>query len=354
MLTVSKKRSLDLRQSLSVSRKSLIEFLTRNSVIHAENESIVSTVGRPIRWLLDTRVVLLNPEMSSAIASLFWESLEKVYPFQMCCMELTGIPLMMCIQAYAMRCGYAVNGIIIRKEKKPTGRQRQIEGSMNDLPFVFLDDIVNSGDSIERAAAALAIHGRQIAHVVALVDFGTTAVGERLLKQGIHLKSLIALEELGVSKSKPTAKEDISRQIFHEVWKFSGEKHVVFDVVPKSTPALDNDRVYFATDNGNFYALNRLTGDVEWTFFVGKSGSKNIRSSPVLEGDLIYFGAYDGNLYALEKATGKVRWVFTEADWIGSSPCCAPMLNTLYVGLEHALEGHQGSLVCYLHVVLIS
>jgi outer membrane protein assembly factor BamB len=345
MLSRWQKGSESALPSLELLRGRLVTFLRENSVIRAEHEVIITPRGTPAKWLLDTRVALLNPEISVAISALYWEYMEKLYPFQMCCMELTGIPLMMCVQAYAMRCGFAVNGIIIRKEKKPNGRQRQIEGIINDLPLIFLDDIVNSGESIERAAAALSIHGKQIAQVVALVDFGTAAVGERLLKQGIHLKSLIALEELGVSKSEPTAKQDVSRQIFREVWKFNGEKHVVFDVVPKSTPALDNDRVYFATDGGHFYALNRLTGEVIWTFQVGKSGLKNIRSSPVLEGDLVYFGAYDGVLYALEKDTGKVRWQFIHADWIGSSPCCAHALNTLYVGLEYALEGHQGSLI---------
>jgi outer membrane protein assembly factor BamB len=345
MLGRWRKSSVSAAPSPAELRRELVIFLRENSIIPAEQEPIISPRGTPSKWLLDTRIALLNPEMSVAIAALYWEYMEKLYPFQMCCMELTGIPLMMCVQAYAMRCGFAVNGVIIRKEKKPTGRQRQIEGVTNDLPLIFLDDIVNSGDSIERATAALSIHGRTIAHVVALVDFGTKAVGERLLKQGISLKSLIALEELGVSKSEPTVNQNISRQIFREVWKFTDEKHVVFDVVPTSTPALDSDHVYFATDSGHFYCLNRVTGEVVWTFQVGKSGLKNIRSSPVLHRDLVYFGAYDGNLYALEKATGRVHWQFIEADWIGSSPCCAPALNTLYVGLEHALEGHQGSLV---------
>lgn len=339
--------------SLRLQREKLVSFLRENSVIRADNESIVSNTGNALTWLLDTRVALLNPEMSLAISALFWDYLKKLYPFQLCCMELTGIPLMVGVQSYAMQCGFAINGVVIRKERKTTGRRRLIEGALNDLPIVFLDDIVNSGDSVDRAVRALAQTGRQIEHVVALVDFGTSWVGEQLIRNGIHLRSLIALEELGVSKSVRPSGSAIERQIFREIWKFCPDDYQTSDVVPKSTPALDESRVYFGADSGRFYALNRATGETEWIFQAGRSRSfvaptsrvKGIRSSPIIEGNNIYFGAYDGVLYALDRHTGKLQWQFLQSDWIGSSPCSGRPFNHLYVGLEHSLPGSRGSLV---------
>jgi outer membrane protein assembly factor BamB/orotate phosphoribosyltransferase len=331
--------------SLSVLRGNLVLFLRKHSVIRAEQEIIVSGTGTPLKWLLDTRIALLNPEMSLAVSALFWDYLEPLHPFQMCCLELTGVPLMMGVQGYAMRCGYSVNGFVIRKEPKPTGRQRQIEGSISDLPIIFLDDILNSGESIERALVIVSRAKKRIARVVALVDFGKSTIGERLIREGIHLKSLIKLEELGVSKQPLAARQDIPRQMFREIWKFATNDHNSFDVVPKSTPALDSERVYFGTDSGRFYALNRETGKTDWTFQTGTAGAKGIRSSPLLAEDIVCFGAYDGVLYALEKGTGRSRWQFIQADWIGSSPCCAHELSSIYVGLEHALPRNRGSLV---------
>jgi outer membrane protein assembly factor BamB len=263
----------------------------------------------------------------------------------MCCLELTGIPLMMSVQGYAMRNGYSINGFIIRKERKPAGRQRQIEGVLNDYPIVFLDDILNSGDSIQRAIVALSMHKRNISLVVALVDFGTSPIGERLLQQGIHLKSLMKLEELGITKGTKPPQQSIPTQIFREIWTFNPEVEKSFDIVPKSTPVLDDERLYFGADDGRFYALNQITGEIDWTFKAGVSGKKGIRSSPIIVGDAVCFGAYDGALYALEKHTGKLRWQFAEADWIGSSPCDASAMNSLYVGLEYAFGSQRGGLV---------
>jgi outer membrane protein assembly factor BamB len=325
-------------------RSRLVSFLKEHALVHEKDEPLVSSGGNPIRWLLDSRIALFDPEISLAIASLCWDYMEKFFPFQICCLEMTGIPLMVSVQAFAMRRGFAVNGFVIRKERKSNGRQRQIEGTITNHPIMFMDDIINSGDSIERASVALSRHDRKIDHIIALVDFGTSPVGEQLLQKGIHLQTLIRLEELGVSKSNKLSPQ-ISKQFFREVWKFCPDSHKSFHVVPKSTPAIDDHRIYFGRDNGSFYALDRITGRADWVFSTGPSKTKGIRSSPWLEEDLIYFGAYDGTFYALDSNTGSARWQFAEADWIGSSPCSAPHLNCIFVGLEHALPRRRGSLI---------
>jgi outer membrane protein assembly factor BamB len=326
-------------------RAKLVSFLREYSVIRGGDEPIVSATGQPIQWLIDTRVALFNPEMSFAIASLFWEYLAKRLPFQLCCVELTGIPLLTAIQSFAFRRGCSVSGFVIRKERKDTGRRRQIEGIVNDLPIIFLDDIVNSGDSIERADVALSNIGRKISHVVALVDFGTSRIGDKLLRDGVHLRSLIRLEELGVSMPSRPAQLESARQIFRELWKTDPDGQQSMDVVPKSVPAFDGEQVYYGTDSGTFYAHDVNSGEVKWRFVAGKDKYKGVRSSPLLHNGLVYFGAYDGVFYALEKMSGQICWQFTDADWIGSSACSSTKSNMLFVGLEHALRGRRGSLV---------
>lgn len=346
MIGLQQSNSIRSHEPISVVRHRVVEFLKSYCVIRSECEAIVSSSGRATNWLLDTRIALLNPEMSNAIAVLFWDYLETLFPFQLSCLELTGVPLMIAVQAHAMRLGYPVNGLIIRKESKPIGRRRQIEGTMTDLPIVFLDDILNSGDSIRRASAALALHARQISQVVALVDFDTQPIGEALLRNGIDLKSLVKLSELGVIKSRASSDRGYSvSQIFEEIWTFPADCGPSFDLVPKSTPAIDGESIYLGSDSGMFYALNRTTGEVRWSFATGSRGPKGIRSSPIVEKDLVYFGAYDGVLYALDSSTGKTRWQYSDADWIGSSPCISQRCHSIYVGLEHALQGRRGGLV---------
>ncbi len=329
----------------SLLRSKLVLFLRDNSVIRAEDESIVSGTGSPVNWLIDTRIALFDPEMSFAIASLFWEYLEKRLPFQLCCVEMTGIPLMTAIQSFAFRRGHAVNGFVIRKERKDTGRQRQIEGTVNERPIIFVDDIINGGNSIVSSEVALSKIDRRLSHVVALIDFGVARIGDHLLHSGINLKSLISLDELGVNKTAQPAQRTEERQILRELWKLDPGNPKSPDLVPKSTPAFDDDSLYYGTDSGIFYAVDSRTGVVRWKFAAGTDKHKGIRSSPLIHGDLVYFGAYDGVFYALERSSGRPQWQFVEADWIGSSPCCSPTLGRVFVGLEHAIPGRRGSLV---------
>jgi len=258
---------------------------------------------------------------------------------------MTGIPLMASIQAFALRREVVVNGFVIRKERKETGRRRQIEGSVNEQPIVFVDDIINGGNSVIRAEVALSNINRCISQVVALIDFETSRIGERLLQNGINLKSLISLEELGLSKSARLPQSAKDEPMFYVRWKLDQGDVKSVDVVPKCTPAFDGDSVYHGTDSGMFYACDARTGEVRWKFAAGTDRHKGIRSSPLIHENLVYFGAYDGVFYALERSSGRLQWEFVEADWIGSSPCCAPTLGRVFVGLEHAMPGRRGSLV---------
>jgi len=72
-----------------------------------------------------------------------------------------------------------------------------------------------------------------------------------------------------------------------------------------STPAVTEDRVFFGNDNGTFYAIDRSSGDLVWSF---ETGSPNLPSSPVIANDLVIFGSFDGGVYALDIDSGDVRW----------------------------------------------
>jgi len=72
-----------------------------------------------------------------------------------------------------------------------------------------------------------------------------------------------------------------------------------------SRPAVTGDRVYFGNDNGTFYAIDRASGELVWSY---ATGSPNIPSSPVIAEDLVIFGSFDGGVYGLDLGTGEVRW----------------------------------------------
>jgi outer membrane protein assembly factor BamB/orotate phosphoribosyltransferase len=332
----------ELRSSDAIADE-LLHFLKQHSVIRAGKEAIVLTTGKPATWLIDTRIALLNPRMAHNIAALMWEKAEVLLPFQLSCMEMTGIPLMVTIQAYALSMGHKVNGVIIRRERKSHGRQRQIEGELNELPIVHVDDILNSGASIKRAAGALSVCDRTISHVIALIDYRVNGVKEALAMENIQTHFVFSLDALGLRKG--ATDKGFHPELFERVWNYSTDRSLVSDTVPKSNPVCDESLVYFCSDSGECAALRQADGCLVWKFKVGAYGPKYLWSTPSLYEGHIFISGYDGNLYCLTKHAGELVWTFEGADWIGSSPCVVPELGGVTVGLEHALPGKRGSIV---------
>ena len=101
-------------------------------------------------------------------------------------------------------------------------------------------------------------------------------------------------------------------------WTFASEGPIRF------APAVWNDRLFVASDDGHLYALALADGKLLWKRRGGPDGRMILgnqrmiskwpaRGGPVVVGDVVFFAAgiwpSDGiYLYALDAASGKVRW----------------------------------------------
>jgi eukaryotic-like serine/threonine-protein kinase len=83
-------------------------------------------------------------------------------------------------------------------------------------------------------------------------------------------------------------------------WKFrSGSK--IF-----SSPIIVNETIYFGSEDGNLYAIDKQSGKQLWRF---KTGGP-VDSTPAIYGNISYFGSFDGYYYAVNTRTGKLIWKF--------------------------------------------
>ncbi len=69
-----------------------------------------------------------------------------------------------------------------------------------------------------------------------------------------------------------------------------------------TSPALENNVLYFGDNGGNLRAINDRNGDVLWEF----KCNGVILSSPVIIGDFVLFGSLDRFFYCLDKKTGRL------------------------------------------------
>ena len=85
-----------------------------------------------------------------------------------------------------------------------------------------------------------------------------------------------------------------------------------------STPTVAGDLLFIGSCAGTFYAINKTTGQVQWSYDIRNDGKQiSFHGDPLVTGDLILIGtdhscAPDGvgHVYAFERNSGKVRWKY--------------------------------------------
>lgn len=334
--------------------KFLRETIEKEVFIDAKNEDIIFRQTGAVKdsgWIFDFRRILMKPEILSMVGDIFWNQYKEKYPFQIGSIEVAGIPLVIGVGQRMYENGAKdVSSFFIRKSRKKDGLMRMIEGEVSKgKSIILVDDIINSGKSFIRQVEVLEELGHKVDKVWSILRFRDPEYYEYFHDKGIVVDSLFDLSDfqnsLGTTNRTP---REPGRPLmpFEVKWKFASENPNYFYVVPKSDPVLDNNKVYFGSDSGVFWALNQSDGSIAWKKKVGFHPSgKSIFSSPSISNDTVFFGAYDGNFYALDTKTGKSNWIFMDADWVGSSPAVAEDLGLIFVGLEFGLIKKRGALV---------
>ena len=100
-----------------------------------------------------------------------------------------------------------------------------------------------------------------------------------------------------------------------------------------ASPAVLEDRVFFASSDRKIYCICCNSGSKIWEF---ESGDR-IWSSPVItqKDEMLFFASLDSHIYGLDIRNGNQLWKFPTMDMIDSSPCIGD--NMLFVGARDGL-----------------
>ncbi|HPD83398.1 MAG: PQQ-binding-like beta-propeller repeat protein [Alphaproteobacteria bacterium] len=322
--------------------KILSDIIAETAITYAsETQKIMSPTGQKQDWLIDLRPVLLNAKALDIITDLFWDQFQDQLPFQIGGMEVAAVPLVTALLMKAAQRGLNVSGFVIRKERKSSGLGKIIEGNLTDDPILLVDDIFNSGGSLEKARVVLEQEGKKLNQVFVVINFQAKSGNHWIQKNEVKLDHLLTLEPF---KLEMASTDWEPPQMNYEVsWRFLEKGAFPFHVVPKSTPLVVDDRIYMGTEAGLMVCVDRHTGKALWKYDVKTHHPKGIWSSPAHYKDRIYFGAYNGIAYCLDAKTGKEIWKNPCCEFIGSSPLIVPETNMMYVGLEHQRPRQMGS-----------
>lgn len=172
--------------------------IERACLLRHSDKLVVSPFGRPFNWYFDMRPLLLKGETLQMVVDAFWDVFHDEGDFQVCGLEMAAIPLVTAIVVGGNTRGRSINGLIVRKERKPHGLQRQIEGTLSQHPILVVDDLVNSGASLEKVRTALRELQREISGAFTVVDFqAPLGLAWRKLHQ-VRLTALFTLRDFGL------------------------------------------------------------------------------------------------------------------------------------------------------------
>lgn len=114
-----------------------------------------------------------------------------------------------------------------------------------------------------------------------------------------------------------------------KIWAFNAAAAV------QSSPAVSKDKVFFTNKKNQLFALHKITGQKIWQVDLKPDlpyawGFDYYQSSPLVNAGVVYVGSGSGAVYALNEVDGKIKWSFPTASLVRSSPSLAQ--NTLYFG----------------------
>jgi outer membrane protein assembly factor BamB/orotate phosphoribosyltransferase len=311
-----------------------------------ENIPLITTKGREYGWLFDLRRVFMQSGTLEQIAQEFWRRNSSREPFQLGGLETAAIPLLTALMLTAPKDRGDVNGFIIRKDRKTTGLGNAIEGEVNSLPVILVDDSLNSGTSAEKARSVISMAGHELREIFVVIDFLSRRGMSWRQSHGIFVQSLFTLKDFDVSfDQNPPGPE----QIYRELWRTVTPGGFAFHVVPKSAPLLVGNRIYRGCDAAKMQAFSVESGGVVWEYQAAGAAStkKGIWSCPAFHEGRLYFGAYNGTIYCLDAETGEEIWARPDGEWVGASPLIVPKHNLVYFGIEYVRPWAQGSIGAY-------
>src|SRR5438309_11530498 len=190
----------------------LRETIQQRSIFLGKDHPVVSPKGHGQGWLIDLRMTLLDGASLGLVVDLFWERFACQLPFQVGGLEAGSIPLVAAIAMAGQQRGTPVNAFVVRKERKPYGLSKTIEGVLTADPIVIVDDLINSGSGMEKVRVVLGEAGHRIRDLFVLIDYEAEE-GRRWLRQyDVSLTSMFLLVDFGLER-KPSAPRGLRSEV---------------------------------------------------------------------------------------------------------------------------------------------
>lgn len=294
--------------------------------------------NNPYKWVFDTKSFLLKSDGLGLATLLLSKLIEKYRPDAVAGSTLASHILASSIACSSIESGKRIDALLIRKQRKEYNMAKLIEGPLRkNSGVVVVDDILNEFGSAKKSIEALEKEGCKVDAVAVLINFEKKEYHE-LKSRGCNVESIFTLVDFGLDTEHKAA----DRNMYKFKWKY-GTLNATDYTAPKSSPIVDDSRIYVGSDQGKMVALD-FNGNLLWEFSADYH-EHGIHSSPIIADGKLIFSGYDGTVYALNKDDGSLLWKNRISSYCGSSPVYDASTNLVYIGTENStLKGTLAAL----------
>lgn len=177
-------------------KEELLPYILERAFIYSPDKPFLLASGKESPYYLDCRKITLFSNTFNLIGLLFWNEIKYLKVDGVAGMSLGADPIVSAILAQASSENISLEGLLIRKEPKQYGTQKQIEGNFKKgMKVVLVEDVVTTGNSLIKAISACKEAELQIVKILALID-REEGGKENLKKLGYHLESFFTLKEI--------------------------------------------------------------------------------------------------------------------------------------------------------------
>lgn len=302
--------------------------------------------GKRAKMMVDTREALLDGGFLSSVGVHLWDKIKKYNPEVLVGTGYGAINVMLAIQIAAEQDGVNLKTLVNRETRKTRNRERLVEGPRPTAGSraVYVDDLINSGTTIEKTKNALAEEFIivEIVAVAVIFDFWKFNGSRRLEARGLPVERLFRRHDVGDTRedsdNPPLTTGVAWRHLAHNQW---------WNDWGKTAPKIAGELAYFGNDRHQLYCHDLHTGEIVWSYEGGKPlQPKGLAAAIEVADGYVYIGSYDGTLVKLDALTGEIAWKKHIDMFIHSVPCIDLARKQLYIGTEGGIQNGRGDIVC--------
>jgi orotate phosphoribosyltransferase len=155
-------------ETVTEARERLREGLNRYALKRGD---FILASGAHSNYYINGKEITLRGEYLRLIGELMWSQMAPLKPDAVGGMTLGADPLVAAITMVAAEQGVDCPALIVRKEAKDHGTQRQIEGPFTSgMRVAIVEDVTTTGGSARKAADAIIAAGGTVAGVFTVLN----------------------------------------------------------------------------------------------------------------------------------------------------------------------------------------